>query len=195
MALGTYNGLLAACALWANRNDLGTVLPDCVVLAESDLNKRLRTPFNESQNTAFAVTGRYTTLPTDFAEMRKVILNDGSIRPELVPLPQSARISESGVPRYYNLVNNTLEITPLSTAYTLELSYYKKVPALASNLTNDVLTNFPDVYLFGTLVQVGYFMDDAQMVARFEPKYEQALSKANATRFRQFGTGLQVRVS
>lgn len=195
MSLANYTDLQASIALWLNRNDLTTVIPDFVVLAEADMNKRLRTAFNEEQDTAFAVTGRYTALPTDFAEMRKVILNYGSERPELVPLPQAARIGDSGVPLYYNLVNNTLEITPLSTSYTLELSYWKKVPALASNSTNDVLTNYPDVYLFGCCVQAGYFMDDAQMVARFEPKYEQALAKANATRFRQWGTGLQVRAS
>jgi hypothetical protein len=195
MALATFTDLQSAIALWCNRNDLGAAIPDFVTLAESDMNKRLRTPFNEAQDTAFSVTSRYTALPTDFAEMRRVFLSYGGERIELSPVPQAGRVYDTGTPFAYNIVNNTIEVVPESTEYTLELSYYKKVPALSSNSTNDVLVRYPELYLFGSLVQAGYFMDDAQLVARFEPKYEQALAKANASRFRQMGQGLQVRAS
>ena len=192
MALSNYTDLQASIGLWLNRNDLGTAIPDFVALCEADLNKRLRTPFNENMSTAFAVTSRYTTLPSDFAEMRRVILKDGSERPELVPYTMAGAVSQTGTPVYYNIVDNQLEVVPVGSC-TLELSYYQKVPALATNATNNVLTRFPDLYLFGSCLQGGYFLDDAQIVARFEPKYEQALQKANGTRFRQMGTGLQVR--
>lgn len=195
MALSTYTDLQSAIALWTNRNDLTAVIPDFVALAEADMNKRLRTPKNESMNTSFALTGRYTTLPTDFAEMRKAILLYGSTRVELLPLPQAGRVSESATPVYYNIVDDSLEVVPLSTAYNLELSYWTKVPALASNSTNAILTNFPELYLYGSCLQAGYFLDDAQVVARFEPKYEMSLRLANALRFRQMGSGLAVRAT
>lgn len=195
VALANYTDLQASIALWLNRNDLTAAIPDFVALAETDMNKRLRTSHNETIDTAFAVTGRRTALPADFAEMRTVYMNYGSVRVELLPLTMAGRVNDSATPIYYGIVNHEIEVVPEDTSYTLELRYWTKVPALATNATTDVLTNFPDVYLFGSCVQAGYFMDDAQMVARFEPKYEQALSKANATRFRQFGSGLQVRAS
>lgn len=195
MALSNYADLLASVAAWTNRSDLGSVVADCVVLCETDLNRQLRTPFNETTDTAFSVTGRYTALPNDFAEMRRVVMNYGAERKELVPLPQSGRVDESGTPWAYNIVNNALEVVPLSTAYTLELTYWTKVPALASNTTNAILTRFPDVYLFGTCAQVGFYMDDPGMTARFMGKFSDAVMRANRSRFGQMGTGLQVRAS
>ena len=195
MALSNYSELLSSVALWLNRPDLTTVLPDCVALCEADMNKRLRTAKNENMNTSFSVTGRYTTLPTDFVEMRRVVMLYGSERIELLPLPQASRVSISGEPIYYNIVDDSLEVVPLSTAYSLELTYWTKVPALVSASVNGVLTSVPDVYLYGTCAQAGYFLDDSQMVARFEPKYEQAVRAANSTRFRQLGSGLTVRAS
>lgn len=195
MALANYTDLQASVALWLNRSDLTTVIPDFVALCEADLNRRLRTSHNETIDTAFALTGRRTALPADFAEMRQVFLLYGSDRVELVPLTQAGRVDEAGTPVFYNIVNHEIEVVPESTAYSLELRYWTKVPALASNSTTDILTNFPDVYLYGTCLQAGFFMDDAQMVAKFRPLYERAVDKTNATRFRQFGTGLQVRAS
>lgn len=194
MALATYSDLKASVAQWLNRNDLTDVIPDFVRLCESTLNERLRCPHNEAMNTDFVITGRYTSLPVDFAEMRRVFLND-SMRTEMVPLPQSGRVEESGIPAYYNIVNNTLELVPLSTSYTLEITYWKVVPPLETNDTSDILTNHPELYLYGTCLQGAYFLDDAQMVAKFEPKFQQAILAANSRRFRQMGTGLQVRVS
>jgi hypothetical protein len=195
MALANYTDLQASVALWLNRSDLTTVIPDFIALAESEMDKRLRTSHNETIDTAFAVTDRRTALPSDFAEMRSVFLNYGSLRVELLPLTMAGRVDDAAVPIYYGIVNHEIEVVPESTAYTLELRYWTKVPALASNTTNDVLTNFPDVYLYGSCLQAGYFLDDAQMVAKFQPMFERALEKANNTRFRQYGSGLQVRAT
>lgn len=191
MALSTYSDLQASVALWTNRNDLTTVIPDFVLLCEEDLNRRLRTPWNETMDTAFAVSSRYTALPSDFQEMRRVFLLDGSVRTELVPLPQAGSVNDSGVPAFYNIVDNQLEVVPYGS-YTLEITYYNTVPALASNSTTDVLTKFPSVYLYGTCLQAGLFLDDASLVSKFMPAYEKALILANSSR-KQLGTGLQVR--
>ena len=191
MALATYTDLLASVALWTNRNDISSAIPDFVTLCEEDLNRRLRSPLNETMDTAFAIAGRYTALPTDFAEMRRVFLLDSSVRTELVPLPQAGSVSDSGIPIWYNIVDNQLEVVPIGT-YTLEITYYNTVPALVSNSTNNVLTNFPSVYLYGTCMQAGLFLNDVGMVGKFSPMYEKALATANGSR-KQMGTGLQVR--
>jgi hypothetical protein len=195
MALSNYSELRASVALWLNRSDLTDVIPDFIALTESDLSKRLRVPQNETMLTAFALTGRYTTLPTDFAEMRRVYLNYGSDRVELVPLPQAGRSSETGIPTSYNIVNNTLEVVPTSTSYTLEISYWKVIPPLSTNNTNAILTNYPELYIYGACSQAGFWLADDSVIGKFVPRYEQGIIVANSKKHRQMGQGLQVRAS
>jgi hypothetical protein len=137
MALTTYADVRASVALWLNRNDLADVIPDFIQLCESDLNRRLRVPQNEAMETAYAVTGRYTALPSDFAEMRRLFLNYGAERLELVPAPQAGRVADGGVPFAYNIVNNKLEIVPESTAYTLELLRAASCPSGVCRVHSD----------------------------------------------------------
>ncbi len=189
MALANYTDLQASVALWLNRSDLTSVTPDFIALCEADLNRRLRTPFNEKKD-SLVVSSRFTDLPSDFAEMRTVFITVGGTRFQVDPYTGTGALQDGETHYLYAINNNQLEMT---TTGTLEIRYWKKVPALSTNTTNDILTNFPDVYLFGSCLHAGYFMDDAQMIAKWETKYERALEKANATRFRQFGSGLQVR--
>jgi hypothetical protein len=192
MALSNYAELQASVVAWLNRNDLGTYIPDFVRLAEADLNARLRSPANEKRETAFAVSGRFTALPSDFAEMRRVYRFEGTTRIELKPVSSNVagRVYDTDQAFLYSINGNELEVVP-EQACTLELTYYRTVPALASNSTNDVLTRHPDVYLFGTLMQACLWLGDGNLVAKYLPLYESALSRAN--RQRQLGGALAVR--
>src|SRR5512135_2987433 len=124
MALTNYTELQAAVASHLNRNDLTTSIPDFVKLAESDMNARLRCPQNEKRDTSFAVSSRFTDLPVDFAEMRRVVLLS-SFRLELLPVTPSdaAPYVTAWTPRYYAIHGNQLEVVPLQSC-TLELTYW-----------------------------------------------------------------------
>jgi len=193
MALSNYTELQAAVANYINRSDATASIPDFVALAEADMNQRLRCPENEVSDTAFAITDRYTALPTAFAEMRRVVLT-ATPREELVPIAPSLAggFFESGRPIYYAITGNQLEVVPFGS-YTLELFYWRTVPALASNSTNNVLTAYPNLYLFGTCAQAGIWLDDPGLTSRFMPIYEQALNFANTKSQRQLGSGLAIR--
>ena len=193
MALTTYTELLASVALHLNRNDLTDALPDFVKLAESDMNSRLRCPQNEKRDTSFAVSDRFTNLPVDFAEMRRVVWV-GSYRVELKPV--AAEVASpyitASTPHSYAIHGNQLEVVP-PQASTLELTYWRTLPNLADNNTNNVLARYPDLYLYGTCVQAALYLGDGNLVAKYQPLYERALSFANGQK--QVGSGLAVRVA
>lgn len=193
MAISTYTELQTAIGSWLNRSDLATQIPDFITLAEAELNKRLRCPENEAQSLAFAVTSRFTTLPTDFSAMQRVVLNDNP-RAELTPISSvlAAGYFATARPSYYAITGNQIEVVPLASASTLELTYWRNVLPLASNSTTTLLTAHPDLYLFGACVQAAFFLDDSGMGSRFTPRYEQALAFANGRRNR-LGSGMMVR--
>jgi hypothetical protein len=72
----------------------------------------------------------------------------------------------SGKPLYFSVVGNQFRLLPIPDgAYTAELVYYAKLTKLSSIVaTNWLLTQAPDVYLYGALLQAApYLQDDARI--------------------------------
>jgi len=71
------------------------------------------------------------------------------------------------------------------------MQYYKKETALSdSNTTNDILTNYPDVYLYGSLWALWkWAMDDiksAGYYTMFQNAIKGANNEANSGRYTNF---------
>lgn len=83
---------------------------------------------------------------------------------------------ETGQPRYWARVGDQFQYFPApDQAYTATLTYTRRVPALSeSNPTNWLLTNHPDVYLFGALKEAGPFLLDSERTSLFEAKFQAA---------------------
>jgi hypothetical protein len=124
--------------------------------------------------------------------MRRVVLL-ASTRVELKPIAAevASPVTTEATPTAYAIHGNQLEVVPLASC-TLELTYWRTVPPLASDNTNDVLTRYPDLYLYGSCVQAAMYLGDGNLVAKFQPWYEKALAQANSQK--QLGSGLAVRV-
>jgi len=85
-----------------------------------------------------------------------------------------------------------------NAVYTVRLEYWSAIPSLAQNSTNWLLTNYPDCYLFGALVEAEIFLgadssDDrfSTFMQRREAAY-QAIGIADR-KFRTGGAQLQMR--
>ena len=52
-------------------------------------------------------------------------------------------------------------------------------PLIADTDTNDMLTHNADIYLYGSLKQVGVFTHNVQAVQAYDVLYEQAISNLN----------------
>lgn len=170
MALTNYTELKAAVGSWLGRSDLTSQIPDFITLAELRLNRNLRTrQMIETADLSVTAGTPTVTIPTDFLEIKDIYI-DGSPRINLTYLsPASftanARAHESGQPVNYTMNGTQFILAPNpDAAYTIKIMYYAKPDALSdSNLTNVFIDNYPDVLLYGALIEAEpYLMNDAR---------------------------------
>lgn len=193
-----YATLKADVAAFLNRTDLDSAIPTFVRLTESRMNRTIRTRQMEVRVTA-TISTQFSTLPTDFLEMRNIQINSQPVIALEYVTPQQAdkiRASElTGKPQYFTIVANRLEvIPPPQESYTAEMVYFSQIPALSdTTTTNWLLTKHYDLYLYGTLVQAAlYLKDDATSWATL---FDSALSELTVedSRTQFHGTTPQVR--
>lgn len=183
MAIGTYSELQTAVASWLNRVDQTTNITNCIALAEAQFNRTIRHRQMEMRSTATAT--EYMEFPDYYLEMRRVHLT-GTPRVELKVLtPQEANSSEysssTGEPAGYVLLANQIQIVPAPDGtYTVEIDYYRTIPALSgSNTTNWLLSAYPDLYLTATLVYITSAIQDYDAMERFKADYRVLLNDVN----------------
>jgi hypothetical protein len=204
MAISTYTDLKTSIASWLNRDDLTSVIPDFISLAEAGINRDLR-HYKMIERADATLDSRYVQMPADWMETVRFSITSGdTYRLELVSRDDMLEYRQktadtSGRPRFYANIGDTIEVFPTPDAdYTMQLQYYAKTPALSdSNASNWLLLDAPDVYLYGTLIQSApYLQDDArtQTWAALYAAALQSLQKASDdTRFA--GSGLRMRVT
>lgn len=181
MALANYSNLKAAIESWSKRTDVTNVLDDFIDLAESKINADLLLRANETRTTLSTVAGsRFVALPADFLKMRRLTVT-GNKNYELQYLsPESMALeSQSGRPRYFTVTSQIeLERVP-DTIYSLEISYIAKLTPLTSGSpTNNVLTKYPDLYLYGCLAALHRWARDEQTAVYYDSLFENCMIKA-----------------
>jgi hypothetical protein len=76
------------------------------------------------------------------------------------------------------------------------LTYYATIPALSvSNTTNWLLTDSPDLYLYGALLQAAPYLQDDQRISTWGTLYERCLNdlKVSDERSRMATSALRMR--
>lgn len=159
MSIGTYTELQTAVANWLSRDDLTSLIPDFIALSEAKFNRALRTRKMEAI-TSLTPSSGVVTLPSDYLQFRRVYI-DGSVPYELeyltpenfyVKYPQLTTWSISPS-RYFTIQSGSLYLSDTTTTNSVKVLYYQAIPALASNSTNWLLTNHPDIYLYQALAE------------------------------------------
>ena len=180
MAISTYTELQDAVANWLNRRDLTDRIPEFIELAESRMNRdsRLRV-VGAIQRDLLTVNSQFTTLPTDFARMVNCEVVAEPVVPMTYGTPQQLdhlrRYCPTGVPSLYTIVGRELEVAPVPTESTeLAVIYYRRLTALsATNDTNWLLDESPDIYLYATLLQAAPYLLHDERVAVWGGLYSQ----------------------
>lgn len=181
MALNTYAALQSAVADYLARDDLTAQIPDFITLNESRMNKALRTRHQETSNASFSIDAATEALPTDFLEARTFIIQ-GSPNVVLEYLSasdlESMYTSGSGKPQHYTVIGSNFKFGPSpDSTYTGTLVYYAKIPALSvSNTSNWVLANYPDLYLYGTLIEAAPFIMNDERIQIWMGLYDRAIA-------------------
>ena len=183
MAITTYTELKTSIANWLNRDDLTSVIPDFISLAEADMDRAIRHWRMEKRVTA-SVNSQYTGLVGDYLET--IRMSVGADRIELLSQGEmqqrrTANSDAAGKPRYYAISDGQLELFPTPDGtYTIEMLYYgQTAPLSGSNASNWILTHHPDAYLYGALIHAAPYLGDDQRAQTWSALYQNAIAAIN----------------
>lgn len=182
MALTSYSTLKSSIADWLNRDDLTSVIPDFISLAEAQIERKVPTQKMVKRANA-TIDTPFSALPSDFVSAKSLVLTSTAPVQPLVFLSEDELDAKkwtyrtTGKPIYYALIGNQIEVLPApDTGYTAELTYVATLAKLSdSNTSNWVLERHPDVYLYGSLLQAAPYLRDDERVALWTTLYGQAL--------------------
>jgi len=167
MALDSYTNLKTEIASWMARSDLTTQIDSFIDLFEAWANRNLRV--RQMENEAYTPAAEFLPLPTDYVGLRDVQVQSTPRRQLQYVTPEYADMvaadGTTGTPSYYTIVGNQLRIVPSpNTTDDVRISYWQSVPPLdGTTTTNWLLTEYPDSYLYGSLMHArAYIPDEAR---------------------------------
>jgi hypothetical protein len=203
MTITTYATLKTAVADFLNRDDLTSVVPTFIALAEADMQRKVRHWRMETRSTAQLDT-QFSAIPSDWVETIRFYLTTGETsRLELISQAEmidrkEADSNVTGRPYYYAMTGSQFELYPVPDGtYAGELLYYAKIPALSdSATTNWLLTNAPDAYLYGALIHSAPYLKDDARIQIWAALYQSAIDGLNTSSndARHSGTGLRMKI-
>lgn len=158
MAISNYTDLKTFLGTWAHRSDLATVMPDIIKLGESYLNRVIRTKSQDViENLTASTVSRFIAYPLRMLELLdlSIVIDSQEYRLQQMGKEQLYSVvrEQSGRPVAY-AIGEQIEFDCIpDSAYTIKCHFYKSLD-IASDSTNYVLTNFPDVYLFASMAAI-----------------------------------------
>ncbi len=179
MSLSTYDGLKVSIADWLNREDLTSVIPDFIELAENRIFHELRSPVNEKTILLTLGSDGYATLPSDFLEAKDVFWNYDSL--QRVSLTQLHNyVSRAGSsPEVFARETYRFRFFPVPTvgeSDELRMIYYYDPGRLTSGATSNVVfAAAPELYLYATLAEAAQYLGSDG--ARWEGGYQNAFGR------------------
>ncbi|WP_213941190.1 hypothetical protein [Pseudomonas sp. dw_612] len=186
MSITNYSELQASVASWLNRGDLTANIPDFITLAEAQLCTDLKTRAMEAKTTLVTVAGvNSVSLPTDMLEMRRLQVLGTYNQPLSYRSPDEISVDFSsntaGQPVVFTVIGGNIELAPIPDAvYSLELTYQQRIPALsASNITNWLLSAWPNAYLYASLLAATPFIMNDARIGTWAQLYSQAVNSIN----------------
>lgn len=160
-------------------------------LVTADINQEMR--LNVMESTTTLTEASTVSLPSDFLEV-VALYRDTDPRYVLEPTtPQALHklYQQSGIPRYYSIEDGQLRLAPSpSGSENLELRYYAKLTDLsADGDENNVLTNYPSIYVYGALAHHSALIRNMDAAQVYFQAYEKAKSQARADSIKYRGGG------
>lgn len=137
----------------------------------------------ETVDPAFALSA-VTPQPAGFLELISAQLNSPN-----APLQIVAQRTLDGYissapnqPRLLAVSGTSFRVfpDPGTAAYTATLRYYQKLATPTPAAGNAILSNSPDVYLYGCLVEAAIFTQDEPAALRYLPLYNASVAGLNA---------------
>lgn len=183
MAIADFAGLQSTVADFMNRTDATAAIPSFITLAEAEMNRKLRVRQMLARATA-TISCEFESVPADFCGAEALTLdNTPTIQLEFcdadkILYEKSRHACPTGKPRLYSVQGDDIQFFPApADTWTARIVYYRTIPALSSaQLTNWLLTKYPDAYLYGSLSQAGMWLRGDPRMADFVNAFETILS-------------------
>ena len=186
MSIATYAELVTAldgASGYLHRTDLTDKIPDFIRVAESRINRKLRVLLQETESTLTATIGsRLMAVPTRFGTPISLWLETYQPRDELKyrTAEDMPVTTDNGGSDYYTVDGDYIATeNPADQAYSYTLRYWTKFD-LATTLTNTVLTNYPDIYIYGALVASVAWTQDMSQLQFWAQQRDEAMAEAMA---------------
>ena len=204
MSITTLSQLETAVADRLARSDFTAAqIDECIAFAEARMQRQLRALDMETKDANLNLSAEYINVPADFLEVRDLYLNTSPrtnicyLPPELITSLYSS--AASGKPKYFSVVGKQFRFgPPPGSGYTATLLYYARIPKLSTtNVTNWVLDQHPDAYLYGALMEAAIRLQDTQAATGYGNLFAQALDaiQGSNNRGRWTGPAMAVRVA
>ena len=201
MAISNYTELQTAVANWLDRDDLTARIPEFIALAEARFNRVLRLRSMETKQTASTVSGqRNYALPTNYIQMRNFQINTtplttlSYVTPEIYDRLWGG--SQVGTPKFYTILANEVSLGPIpGSVMEVEMLFYKKFDNLSGSVaTNWLITNAPDIYLYGSMLEAEPFIMNDERVPLWAAALERGVSdlQEQDNKDRHSGSALRV---
>ena len=187
-----------------NRKDLDAQIQTFISLSEKKMFRLLRAPENERLVQTVVPDGQSTpsyTEPDDYLEL-KFLTMDGNPLTRISDLELKTRLANDAAPGFPSLFGRVLKEyifwrVPDSN-YTLDFYYwtdFSDTPLVDDADTNAILLEYPDLYLYGALLEAMPFLVDDARIGTWSTFYISTLESANAKTVEQEYSGSPVSVS
>ena len=195
MSITNYSELQSSVAGWLARNDMAGIIPDLIRMAERRINRELRIrAMEESLNTQIA--NGAISVPADYMELKHAYLEGnpttwlGRKSIEFIYQKYPSRNADSK-PGYIAREGDQFIFGPYPDAnYTVKGIYYKGFDTLSdASPTNWLITNAPDLLLFGALAEAEAYIMNDQRIMVWENKYQAVRDQIIAEDKRETNSG------
>lgn len=176
----TYTDLFKWLDRYLKRSDLVDLYPLWVDMTSKRIDSALRLPEQEYR-TITIPKAQFIELPNDFIEMRHLEVNyKGGSMVEYVTAGQldqmRAKYGTSGHLRWFTIMDNQIELLPVpddDSEQVLTMFYYARLPAYQQESdTNKVLSAYPQLYLYGCLIEAAAFREHDKDAATYSQLYQ-----------------------
>lgn len=180
-----YFWLIAQIQSWMHRTDMTASMPMFILVAERRIARMLKSSLQDARGTISTVAGIATaSLPSALLSVQS--LSIANVVPSLsymtpAQLDEHYVMQEAGAPRHYTVIGDLVRFGPIPDAvYSVSCTYEAKPLALtAEEPTNALLTEWPDVYLFGALIEAADWAGDDASLIKWQAKFKAAIDGIN----------------
>lgn len=196
-SITNYASLQTALTNWLHRSDLSSFIPDFIALAETQLSVDLTDARWMWTTASFTTTAgsNVVSLPTDLIELKrvKIFSNPNQTCTYMPPEAFEATYNDStntNTPDAYSMTGLNIELGPSpDQVYTGEFLYRQMIPALSnSNTTNWLITNFPNLYMWGSILAAQVYLQNDDRLPIIADLYAKAVAQLNGIKWNRGGS-------